>query len=105
VPVSAGAAAAFEAEGHQLLLTGRYAAAIDDLRSAIQASGGSLSRCAEPTSEACLTYAYALYDLGRALQLDGDPAAAIPILNERLRIDNQRETVQQELEVARAARA
>jgi tetratricopeptide (TPR) repeat protein len=105
VPVSAGAAAAFEAEGHQLLAMGRYAAAIGALRSAIQTSGGSLSRCAQPTSEACLTYAYALYDLGRALQLDGDPAAAIPILSERLRINNQRETVQQELNIARAARA
>ena len=28
----------------------------------------------------CLTYAYALYDLGRALRLSGDPAAAVPIL-------------------------
>jgi hypothetical protein len=105
VPVSTGAAAAFEAEGHQLLATGRYAAAIGDLRSAVQASGGSLQRCAEPTSEACLTYAYALYDLGRALQLDGEPAAAIQILSERLRIDNQREAVQQELDIARSARA
>ena len=103
--VSVGTAAALEAEGHQLLGAGRYAAAIADLRSAIQASGGSLSRCAEPTSEACLTYAYALYDLGRALQLEGDPAAAIPILSERLRIDNQRETVRQELDVARGATA
>ena len=28
----------------------------------------------------CLTYAYALYDLGRALRLSGDPTAAVPIL-------------------------
>jgi tetratricopeptide (TPR) repeat protein len=105
ITVSPVAAASFEAEGHQLLATGRYVAAIGDLRSAIQASGGSLSRCAEPTSEACLTYAYALYDLGRALQLDGDPGAAIPVLSERLRIDNQREAVQQELDVARSASA
>lgn len=105
VSVSPAAAATLEAEGHQLLGAGSYAAAIADLRGAVQASGGSLSRCAEPTSEACLTYAYALYDLGRALQLDGDPAAAIPILSERLRIDNQRQTVQQELDLARAANA
>lgn len=71
----------------------------------VRGSGGSLSRCMEPTGEACLTYAYALYDLGRALQLDGDPAAATPILSERLRIDSQRETVQQELDLARAADA
>ena len=103
--ISPVTAAALEAEGHQLLAAGRYAPAITDLRNAIQASGGSLSRCAEPISEACLTYAYALYDLGRALQLEGNPAAAIPILSERLRIDNQRETVQQELDIARGANA
>ena len=105
VTVSSATAARLEAEGHQLLGAGSYAAAIADLRGAIQASGGSLSRCAEPVSEACLTYAYALYDLGRALQLDGHSAAAIPILSERLRIDNQREAVQQELDLARAADA
>lgn len=102
--VSPAGAAALEAEGHQLLAVGRFAVAIGDLRSAIQASGGSLSRCAEPTSEVCLTFAYALYDLGRALQLDGNAAAAIPILSERLRIDNQRATVQQELNLARGAK-
>jgi hypothetical protein len=102
VPVSPATAAALEAEGHQLLLGGRYGAAIGDLRTAIQASGGSVSRCAEPASEACLTYAYALFDLGRALQLDGDPAAAVPVLSERLRIANQREVVEQELDLARA---
>ncbi len=105
VLVSPAAAAASEAEGHQLLTSGRYAAAIGDLRNAIEASGGSLADCSQPTTEACLTYAYALYDLGRALQLDGRPAAAIPVLNERLRIDNQRELVAQELELARRASA
>lgn len=105
VPVSATAAAAFEAEGHQLLMSGRYAAAIGALRDAIRASGGSLASCSQPTTEACLTYAYALYDLGRALQLNGDPAAAIPVLNQRLRIDNQREVVEQALELARRATA
>jgi len=106
-PVAASPAAAgeFEAEGHQLLTSGRYGAAIEDLRNAIEASGGSLARCSQPTTEACLTYAYALYDLGRALRLDGDPAAAIPVLSERLRIDNQREVVAQELELARRASA
>ncbi len=103
--VSPTTAAALEAEGHQLLAAGHYAAAIGDLQGAVQASGGSVSRCAEPTSEACLTFAYALYDLGRALQLDGDSAAAVSVLSERLRIANQRETVQQELDLARAASA
>jgi hypothetical protein len=49
----------------------------------------------------CLTYAYALYDLGRALRLSGDPSAAIPILERRLEIDNQRPTGMAELELAR----
>lgn len=88
-----------------MLAQGRYAQAIAALRGAIEASGGSVARCAEPTSEACLTYAYALYDLGSALRLDGDPGAAIPILSARLRIDNQRATVQSQLELARAAQS
>jgi hypothetical protein len=94
-------AAQLESEGHRLLAEGRYAAAASDLRAAITASGGSTAHCAEPTSQACLTYAYALYDLGRALQLQDDPGAAVPILNERLRIDNQRSTVLAELHAAR----
>jgi tetratricopeptide (TPR) repeat protein len=102
VAISATTAASLEADGHELLAQGRYAQAIGKLRGAVEASGGSLASCAEPTSEACLTYAYALYDLGSALRLDGDPSAAIPILSERLRIDNQRATVQAQLELARA---
>jgi tetratricopeptide (TPR) repeat protein len=102
--VSPAAAATLEAEGHRLLEAGSYQSAIAALRGAVQASGGSLTRCAEPDSEACLTFAYALYDLGRALQLDGNSAAAISVLSERLRIDNQREVVEQELSLARAAR-
>lgn len=103
LPVSPAAAATFEATGHQLLVAGQYGSAIGYLRNAARASGGSLTRCSHPTTEACLTYAYALYDLGRALALDGDPAAAVPVLRERLQIDNQREAVEQELELARRA--
>jgi hypothetical protein len=103
--VSPAAAASLEATGHELLTDGRYAQAIGELRDAIGASGGSLARCAEPASEACLTYAYALYDLGSALRLDGDPGAAIPILSERLRINNQRATVEEQLDLARAGDA
>lgn len=55
-----------------------------------------------PASGTCLTYAYALYDLGSALRLDGYPAAAVPILQRRLQIDNQRATVQAQLELALA---
>jgi hypothetical protein len=105
VAVSPVAAASLEAEGHEMLAQGHYAQAIGALRAAIEASGGSVARCAEPTSEACLTYAYALYDLGSALRLDGDPGAAIPVLSKRLLINNQRAAVQAQLELARAARS
>jgi len=53
------------------------------------------------TSE--IGYAYALYNLGRALNRSGQPDAAIPILEERLRFRNQRATVQAELRSARRA--
>lgn len=48
-----------------------------------------------------IDYAYALYNLGYALRLDGRPAEAIPYLQERLRISNyKRGIVQQELRTA-----
>jgi tetratricopeptide (TPR) repeat protein len=100
-PSSPAAAAQLQAEGHQLLGQARYSGAVSHLRAALAASGQSLNRCAEPASQACLTYAYALYDLGRALRLDGHPTAAVPVLTERLQIDNQRPTVQYELGLAR----
>ncbi len=105
VAVSPAAAASLEAAGHQLLSEGRYRQAIGELRGALQASGGSVARCAEPSTEACLTFAYALYDLGSALRLEGDPHAAIPILSERLQIDNQRAVVEEQLDLARAGAA
>ena len=50
-----------------------------------------------------INYAYALYNLGNALRLAGDPAAAIPFLEERLRISSfKRGVVRKELELARA---
>jgi hypothetical protein len=100
-PSSPAAAAQLQAEGHQLLGQGRYAGAVSHLRAALATSDQSLNRCTEPATQACLTYAYALYDLGRALRLDGHPSAAVPVLSERLRIDNQRPTVQYELDLAR----
>jgi tetratricopeptide (TPR) repeat protein len=71
---------------------GRYSDAIPVLRQAIaNASSGGL------------TYAYALYDLGRSLRLGGDPQAAIPILQRRLAIPNQTGVVRTELELAMQA--
>jgi hypothetical protein len=92
-----------ETAGHQLLADGGYARAIDRLLGAIRASGQSLATCREPTGEACLTFAYALYDLGRALRLEREQGAAITVLSDRLGIDNQRPVVEHELELARGA--
>jgi hypothetical protein len=71
---------------------GSYSAAIPLLRqAAANASSGSL------------TYAYALYDLGRSLRLAGDPRAAISILSRRLTIPNQTGVVRTELQLAMQA--
>src|SRR5262249_7385559 len=104
LPGSALAATQLESRGHKLLGEGHYAAAIGAFRAALAASGQSSARCGTPGSEACLTYAYALYDLGRALRLAGKPGAAVPVLTKRLRIDNQRRTVKNELGLAKKAR-
>jgi len=98
---STTSAATLQAEGHRLLESGDYRAALGDLRAAVQASGQSSQGCAAAATSACLTYAYALYDLGRALALDDDPAAAVTVLRERLQIDNQRPVVREELALAR----
>ena len=104
-PVSPALATTLEAQGHDLLESGSYSAAIPVLRRAVAATGESLTACLEPVDENCLTYAYALYDLGRALTLGGDPRAAVPILEDRLEIDNQRPVVAAELSAARDAEA
>jgi eukaryotic-like serine/threonine-protein kinase len=78
-----------EARGHQLMADGNYSAAVAVLRQAVQA--------ADPGS---LTYAYALFDLGRSLRLSGDPKAAVTVLYQRLQIPNQTGAVRQELQLA-----
>ena len=90
VPVSPALATELEAEGHGLLEAGRYGDAVPVLKRAVLATGETLGACREPASSTCLTYAYALYDLGRAVRLSGEPQAAVPILERRLQIDNQR---------------
>jgi hypothetical protein len=100
-PVSAALAAQLEAHGHELLQTGQYAGAVPVLERALSATGESLRGCVQPASEQCLTYAYALYDLGRALMLSGAPAAAVSVLEHRLQIENQQAVVAAELQFAR----
>jgi uncharacterized membrane protein YgcG len=78
-----------EARGHQLMMDGNYMAAIPVLRQAVAA--------APPGS---LTYAYALYDLGRSLRLAGDPKEAVSVLYRRLQIPNQTEVVRLQLQLA-----
>jgi tetratricopeptide (TPR) repeat protein len=74
------------------MMAGRYERAIPLLRRAVAAAWHAGTD---------LTYAYALYNLGRSLRLSGRAREAIPLLERRLRIDNQREKVARELEVAR----
>jgi eukaryotic-like serine/threonine-protein kinase len=78
-----------EARGHQLMGSGNYSAAIPVLRQAVAAAPHS-----------SLTYAYALYDLGRSLRLAGDPKDAVAVLYQRLQIPNQTETVREQLQLA-----
>lgn len=101
VPVSPALATALEAQGHSMLEAGRYGDAVPVLKRAVLATGETLGACLEPASSTCLTYAYALYDLGRAVRLSGEPQAAVPILERRVQIDNQRWIVDAELHLAR----
>jgi serine/threonine-protein kinase len=78
-----------EARGHGLMESGDYGAAIGVLHQALAAA-----------SPGSLTYAYALFDLGRSLRLSGDPRAAVSILYQRLQIPNQTGVVRSELEQA-----
>jgi hypothetical protein len=102
VPVSPQLAVQLEGRGHELLQTGQYTQATRLLTQAAAATGENLANCLQPVSESCLTYAYALYDLGQSLALGGRPAQAVPVLERRLQIDNQRPTVASALARARA---
>jgi eukaryotic-like serine/threonine-protein kinase len=81
-----------EAQGHQLLAQGAYAQAIPTLRRAVAAA-----------SPGSVPQGYALYDLGQALFQSGDPAAAVPILEQRMQINDQLPTVRKLLDAALVA--
>jgi eukaryotic-like serine/threonine-protein kinase len=94
-PSNGGATGAeLNAEGYSLIQQGRYAEAIPVLRRAVASF---------PQETTDLNFAYALFNLGHALRMAGQPEAAIPILEQRLQIPDQTETVQAELDAARAA--
>ena len=81
-------------EGYSLIQQGRHVEAIPVLRRAVASF---------PQGTTDLNFAYALFNLGHALRMAGHPEEAIPILERRLEIPNQTQTVQSELDAARAA--
>lgn len=56
-----------------------------------------------PDNTKDIVYAYALFNLGHALRMSGRAHEAIPVLEARMKINNQRETVRRELAAARVA--
>jgi tetratricopeptide (TPR) repeat protein len=83
-------------QGFALMQQGRYDEAIPILQRAVDSY---------PAGTTDLTYAYALFNLGRSLRLAGRAAEAVPVLEQRLQIPNQRGVVKRELELARRAAA
>jgi serine/threonine-protein kinase len=88
-PAASADPASMQAQAHALIDQGKYDEAIALDRQVVAKGAGS-----------GLTYAYALYDLGHALRLAGRPAEAIPVLQQRMQIDNQRAVVKAELKQA-----
>jgi eukaryotic-like serine/threonine-protein kinase len=84
--------AALNQQGFDLMSQGRYDEAIPVLQQAVDSF---------PAGTSDLTYAYALYNLGKSLRLAGRPDEAIPILEQRLEIPNQTDAVKQELKLAK----
>ncbi len=87
----ANSPAAMQQQAHALIDQGKYDAAIALDKQVVAKGPGS-----------GLTYAYALYDLGHALRVSGHPDQAIPVLQQRLQINNQRGVVEAELKKAKA---
>ena len=91
-PAGTGDGAALNAQGFDLMNEGRYEEAVPILQQAVDSF---------PEGTTDLNYAYALFNLGRSLRLANRPDEAIPILERRLQIPNQTETVQKELDLAK----
>jgi len=82
-------------EGHRLIQAGNPGAAVAPLQSAVKAY-----QDAGKTGD--VGYAFALFNLGQALNRSGNPEAAVAVLRERLKIRNQTSVVQAELDNALA---
>jgi eukaryotic-like serine/threonine-protein kinase len=95
-----------QVDAYKLIKSGRAAEGLAMDRailSALGAQGYSVARCKQPASDqGCMVFAHALFDVGHALRVLGQPAAAVPYLQRRLLINDQLGVVQQEL--ARAMR-
>ena len=81
-------------QGFALLNAGKAGEAVPILRRSVASF---------PSGTTDIQYAFALFNLGKALRLSGRPEEAVPVLERRLQIPNQRSTVQKELEAARRA--
>jgi tetratricopeptide (TPR) repeat protein len=72
--------------------SGDYAGAVPILQEAV---------ASWPEDSQDINYAYALFNLGKSLNRSGNPEAAIPYLEKRLSWNDQRETVEAELALAK----
>jgi tetratricopeptide (TPR) repeat protein len=81
-------------QGYHMLNAGDAAGAVPVLQKAVTALRDSGDE---------QTYNYALFNLAHALRLAGRPDEAIPLLEQRLKYPDQTETVQKELDAAKAA--
>jgi eukaryotic-like serine/threonine-protein kinase len=79
-------------QGYALMQRGDYAGAVPILQQAV---------ASWPEDSADIEYAYALFNLGKSLNRSGRSTEAIPYLEKRLQWDDQRDTVQAELDLAR----
>jgi serine/threonine-protein kinase len=78
-------------EGFALMGRGEFAAAVPILQEAV---------ASWPEDSTDIDYAYALFNLGKSLNRAGRPDEAIPYLEKRLAWNDQRATVQAELDLA-----
>jgi hypothetical protein len=79
-------------QGFRLMSSGDYGGAVTVLQEAVDSF---------PPGTGNINYAYALFNLGKSLRLAGRPDEAIPVLEQRLKIPNQTEAVQAELDRAK----